>query len=314
MAEMSSGGRDLVGYGANPPAVPWPNGARLAVSVVVNYEEGSEYSQAMGDATQEGLTEFGNYPLPEGYRNLAMESMFEYGSRAGVWRILRLFDETGIVHLLRLRRGLRAEPGGRPRRRCRRPRGVQPRLSLGGGVPPLTGGGARAHPARGRVLRAHLRQAAGGLVLPLRPLVHTRELVVEEGGFLYDSDAYNDDLPYFVEVGGKRHLIVPYTPDANDFCFWTAPGFITADHFYQYLRDSFDTLYAESATTPEDDVHRAARPHDRPPRPDRRTRPLHRARASARGRLVRDARRNRPPLARSGGVGSLNSCDSVEHQ
>ena len=74
---------------------------------------------------------------------------------------------------------------------------------------------------------------------------------MEEGGFLYDSDAYNDDLPYFVEVGGKRHLIVPYTPDANDFCFWTAPGFITADHFYQYLRDSFDTLYAESATTPK---------------------------------------------------------------
>ena len=97
MAETSSGGRDLVGYGANPPAVPWPNGARLAVSVVVNYEEGSEYSQAMGDATQEGLTEFGNYPLPEGYRNLAMESMFEYGSRAGVWRILRLFEETGIA-------------------------------------------------------------------------------------------------------------------------------------------------------------------------------------------------------------------------
>ena len=74
---------------------------------------------------------------------------------------------------------------------------------------------------------------------------------MEEGGFLYDSDAYNDDLPYFVEVGGKRHLIVPYTPDANDFCFWTAPGFITAEHFHQYLRDSFDTLYAESATTPK---------------------------------------------------------------
>ena len=105
MAEITSGGRDLVGYGANPPAIPWPNGARLAVSVVVNYEEGSEYSHAMGDSHQEGLTEFGSYSLPEVYRNLAMESMFEYGSRAGVWRLLRLFEETGI-NLLRLRRRL----------------------------------------------------------------------------------------------------------------------------------------------------------------------------------------------------------------
>ena len=171
MADSPTIQRDLVGYGANPPAVPWPNGARLAVSVVVNYEEGSEYSQAMGDATQEGLTEFGNYPLPEGYRNLAMESMFEYGSRAGVWRILRLFDETGIRSTFyACAVAFEQNPevahavvaGGH--------RGMQPRLPLGGGVPPLAGGGARAYPACGRILRAHLRQAAGGLVLPLRPL------------------------------------------------------------------------------------------------------------------------------------------------
>ena len=171
MADTSSGGRDLVGYGANPPAVPWPNGARLAVSVVVNYEEGSEYSQAMGDATQEGLTEFGNYPLPEGYRNLAMESMFEYGSRAGVWRILRLFDETGIkstfyacaVAFEQNPEVARAVVAGGHEVCSHGYRWEEVfRLSRGGG--------ARAHPACGRVLRAHLRQAAAGLVLPLRPL------------------------------------------------------------------------------------------------------------------------------------------------
>ena len=252
MAETSSGGRDLVGYGANPPAIPWPNGARLAVSVVVNYEEGSEYSQAMGDPTQEALTEFGNYPLPEGYRNLAMESMFEYGSRAGVWRILRLFQETGIASTFYA---------------CAVAFEQNPEVAravVAGGHEVCSHGWRWEEVFRlsREEEREHIRLAVEsfertcgkrpvGWYCRFGPSVHTRELVVDEGGFLYDSDAYNDDLPFFVDVGGTRHLVVPYTPDCNDFCFWTAPGFLTAEHFYQYLRDSFDTLYAESATCPK---------------------------------------------------------------
>ena len=252
MADRSSGGRDLVGYGATPPVVPWPGGSRLAVSVVVNYEEGSEYSEAMGDPDQESLTEFGNYPLPPGYRNLAMESMYEYGSRSGVWRILRLFEETGITSTFYA---------------CAVAFEQAPEVAravVAGGHEVCSHGWRWEEVFRlsREEEREHIRLAVEsfertcgkrpvGWYCRFGPSVHTRELVVDEGGFLYDSDAYNDDLPYFVEVAGKRHLVVPYTPDANDFRFWTTPGFITADHFYQYLRDSFDTLYKESATAPK---------------------------------------------------------------
>ncbi len=244
--------RDIVGYGPNPPAIRWPGGARLAVSVVVNYEEGSEYSHAMGDADQESLTEFGNYPLPEGYRNLAMESMFEYGSRAGVWRILRLFEKTGIPSTFYA---------------CALAFEQNPdvaRAVVAGGHEVCSHGYRWEEVFRlsREEEREHIRLAVEsfqrttgtrpvGWYCRFGPSVHTRSLVVDEGGFLYDSDAYNDDVPYFVEVDGKRHLVVPYTPDANDFRFWTTPGFITAEHFYQYLRDSFDTLYEEAADHPK---------------------------------------------------------------
>lgn len=252
MAEISTGNRDLAGYGAAPPAVPWPGGARLAVSVVVNYEEGSEYSHAMGDSDQEGLTEFGSYPLPEGTRNLAMESMFEYGSRAGVWRILRLFEETGVdATFYACAIAFEQNP-------------AVARAVVAGGHEVCSHGYRWEEVFRlsREEERRHIRLAVEsferttgrrpvGWYCRFGPSVHTRALIVEEGGFLYDSDAYNDDLPYFVEVAGKRHLVVPYTPDANDFRFWTTPGFVTAGHFYQYLRDSFDTLYAEAAACPK---------------------------------------------------------------
>ena len=252
MTKTFTGNRDLVGYGADPPVVPWPGGARLAVSVVVNYEEGSEYSHAMGDPDQEGLTEFGNYPLPEGYRNLAMESMFEYGSRAGVWRILRLFEETGVRSTFyACAVAFEQNP-------------AVARAVVDGGHEVCSHGYRWEEVFRlsREEERDHIRRAVEsferttgrrpvGWYCRFGPSVHTRALLVEEGGFLYDSDAYNDDLPYFVEVGGKRHLVVPYTPDANDFRFWTTPGFVTAEHFYQYLRDGFDTLYAEAAACPK---------------------------------------------------------------
>lgn len=247
-----TGNRDLIGYGANPPAVAWPNGARLAVSLVVNYEEGSEYSHAYGDADQESLTEFGNYPLPEGYRNLAMESMFEYGSRAGVWRVLKLF-ETLDVRSTFFACAVAFEIN---------PDAARAVVDQGHEVCSHGYRWEEVFRLSREEERDHLLRAIDSFVKTtgkrpvgwycrFGPSVHTRELVVEEGGFIYDSDAYNDDLPYFMDVGGKRHLVVPYTPDNNDFCFWSSPGFVTGDHFQSYLTDSFDTLYAESASCPK---------------------------------------------------------------
>lgn len=253
MTAISEGpARNLVGYGEHPPAVPWPDGARLAVSVVVNYEEGSERSMAMGDPDQEQLTEWGSYPFPDGVRNLAMESMNEYGSRAGIWRLLRIFEKYDVKTTFYA---------------CAVAFEQAPEL-------------ARAAVAQGHEIcshgyrweevfrlskeeeREHIRLAIAsferttgarpvGWYCRYGPSVHTRELVVEEGGFLYDSDSYNDDLPFFVAVDGKRHLVIPYTPDVNDFNFWIAPGFITGRHFFEYLKETFDMLYAEGETQPK---------------------------------------------------------------
>jgi peptidoglycan/xylan/chitin deacetylase (PgdA/CDA1 family) len=243
--------RDLVGYCGKPPEGRWPNGARLAVSVVVNYEEGSERSHAMGDPDQESMTEFGSYAFPAGIRNLAMESMYEYGSRVGVWRVLDVLRDASVPSTIFA---------------CAVAFEQNPEV-------------ARAVVAQGHEVcshgyrweevfrlsedeeREHMRLAIESFqrTCGKRPVgwycrygasVHTRRLVAEEGGFLYDSDAYNDDVPYFVDVEGKRHLVVPYTPDVNDFRFWNSPGPLQASDFSTYLRESFDVLYAESARGP----------------------------------------------------------------
>ena len=166
---MSAPERDLVGYGAEPPRIGWPGGARLAISLVVNYEEGSERTLAAGDADQEPLTEWGAYPVPPKIRNLAMESMNEYGSRVGVWRILRILRPPfSPVHVLRVRRRVRTDPRGRAGGGRRRPRDLQSRLSLGRGLPAQRGRRAAAHSACNRVLGADDRQTARRLVLQVR--------------------------------------------------------------------------------------------------------------------------------------------------
>jgi peptidoglycan/xylan/chitin deacetylase (PgdA/CDA1 family) len=244
--------RDLIGYGANPPVVPWPNGARLAISLVVNYEEGSERSFAMGDPDQESLTEWGAYPFPANIRNLAMESMYEYGSRVGVWRLLDMFKRHSVPATFFA---------------CAVAFEQSPDL-------------ARAVVAQGHEIcshgyrweevfrltedeeREHIRLAIDSFVRTTGkrpvgwycrygPSVHTRRLLVEEGGFLYDSDAYNDDLPYFVQVEGRRHLVVPYASDVNDIQWWLGNGLSTANDFFTLARETFDVLYEESEAHPK---------------------------------------------------------------
>ncbi len=243
--------RDLVGYADAPPTGSWPNGARLAVSLVVNYEEGSERSFAMGDPDQEPMTEWGTYPMPPDVRNLAMESMYEYGARVGIWRLIDMFADLDVRSTFFA---------------CAVAFEQNPRVAKAAvaGRHEICSHGYRWEEVfrlTEEEEREHIRLAIGsftrttgarplGWYCRYGPSQRTRRLLVEEGGFLYDSDAYNDDVPYFVQVEDKQQLVLPYTPDVNDFCFWNSPGFIHADDFYKYLRESFEVLYAEAAKGP----------------------------------------------------------------
>ena len=244
--------RDLIGYGATPPHPHWPNDARIAISFVLNYEEGGERCVLHGDSESEAfLSEIpAAQPFP-GQRHMSMESIYEYGSRAGVWRLLRLFDKHQIpLTIFAVATAMQRHPDV-----------------------------ARAMVEAGHEIcshgykwidyqntdeseeRDHLNQAIE-IIQQLtgerpqgwytgRNSPNTRKLVMEEGGFLYDSDAYDDDLPYWLDNNGKGHLVIPYTLDTNDMRFATVQGFNSGEQFFQYLRDSFDTLYAEGADAPK---------------------------------------------------------------
>lgn len=241
--------RDLIGYGRKPPHPRWPNQARIAVQFVLNHEEGAENSVLYGDAASETfLSEIiGAQAFP--MRHMSMESLFEYGSRAGLWRVLRAFEKrqlplTVFASALALKQHAEAAAAYR---------------ELGYEI---AGHGLRwisYQFADEATERAHLFEAVEILkemsgAAPLgwytgRDSPNTRRLVVEHGGFLYDADSYADDLPYWTEVeaAGRRvpHLVVPYTLDSNDMRFAAAQGFNSGTQFFDYLRDAFDTLYRE---------------------------------------------------------------------
>lgn len=241
--------RDYRGYGGTPPQIRWPNDARLAVSVVVNVEEGAELSLGHGDEKNESIYEV--VENIEGVRDLCMESHFEYGTRAGWPRIRALLKSHGVRATLNANgRALAFSPwiareavadghevaahGWRWERHAHMTE-AQERDAIARTVAAITA--AAGTPPLGW----HTRSATS---------VNTRRLLLEHGGFLYDSNAYNDDMPYFVDVEGKAHLVLPYAFDTNDMRFTRQGGFVFGDDFARYCIDAFDRLYAEGAQAP----------------------------------------------------------------
>ena len=244
--------RDMVGSGRHTPDPQWPGGARIAVQFVINYEEGGENSILHGDAASEAfLSEIvGAAPWP-GQRHMNMESIYEYGSRAGFWRLWRLFTE----------RKMPVTVYGVAMALARNPDAVAAMKEAGWEI---ASHGLRWIEYRDFAIDEERRHMAEAIrihreVTGDRPLgwytgrtsINTRDLVMEEGGFLYDADAYADDLPYWVEGPKGPHLVVPYTLDANDMRFATPQGFNSGDQFFAYLRDTFDLLYAEGEHAPK---------------------------------------------------------------
>jgi putative urate catabolism protein len=243
--------RDLVGYGPVVPPVNWPGGARLALQFVLNYEEGGENCVLHGDSASEAfLSEIVGAQAWSGQRHMSMESIYEYGSRVGVWRLLDLFERKSIpITLFGVAMALE-----------RNPQVAEAVMKAGHEICSHGYRWIDYRDVPDEIEREHLHKAIEIIqrLTGERPLgwytgrtsENTRRLVVEEGGFLYDADDYNDDLPFWTQVQGTDHLVVPYTLDANDMRFATPQGFNSGEQFLGYLRDAFDTLYEEGARTP----------------------------------------------------------------
>jgi putative urate catabolism protein len=237
--------RDLVGYGASPPDPRWPGGARIAVQFVINYEEGAERSVELGDAGSEAfLSEMvGAQSHPA--RAMAMESLYEYGSRAGFWRLHRLFTARGApVTVFGVAQALATNPEAVAAMQA-----ADWEIASHGlrwidyqSVPEDV---ERAHIAEAIRLHAEVTGARPLGWYQGRTSPRTARLVAEEGGFLYDADSYADDLPYYDRQSGRAQLIVPYSLDANDMKFVALNGFTEPAQFFHYLRDTFDMLHAE---------------------------------------------------------------------
>ncbi|MFC7475258.1 allantoinase PuuE [Dankookia sp. GCM10030260] len=243
--------RDFRGYGASPPDPRWPNGARLAVNFVINYEEGSEPSYALGDGvTETGLTESHGLNQLKSGRDLAAEGMFEYGSRVGFWRLHRLFQERGLpLTIFGCALALEANPEA-----------VAAIRAAGYDICShgwrwvkhfeLSEAEEREHIARAVAsIERTIGRKPEGWYCRYGPSENTRRLVMEHGGFLYDSDYYGDELPFWLTVDRKPQLVVPYSLVNNDgkYAGWMG----TSDQWFSFIRDAFDMLYAEGATQPK---------------------------------------------------------------
>jgi putative urate catabolism protein len=244
--------RDLMGYGRNPPDPRWPGGARVCVQLVINYEEGGERNILHGDETSEAFLSdvLGAQPWP-GQRHMNVESMYEYGSRAGFWRLWRIFTERQMpVTVFAVATALARNPEA-----VAAMREAQWEIASHGlkwidykDVPESE---ERAHLAE--AIRIHTK-ATGERPLGWytgRNSASTLNAVLDEGGFLYSSDSYADDLPYWIKGPKEPHLIIPYTLDANDMRFINPQGFGTGDELFAYLKDAFDVLYGEGERAPK---------------------------------------------------------------
>jgi putative urate catabolism protein len=241
--------RDLIGYGRNTPDPKWPGGANVAVQFVINYEEGGESSILDGDPASENLlSEIVGAAAWPGQRNLNMESIYEYGSRAGFWRLHRMFTELKVPVTVY----------GVTLAMARNPEAVAAMIEAGWEIASHGYRWLEYKDFPEDTERAHIREAvrlhtevAGERPYGMyqgKPSDNTLRLVMEEGGFLYSSDNYSDDLPFWVPgLDGKPFLIIPYTLDTNDMRFATPQGFNSGDQFFTYLKDAFDTLYLEGA-------------------------------------------------------------------
>lgn len=236
--------RDLVGYASRPPHPHWPGGARIAVSLVLNYEEGGEACVLHGDGHSESvLTDIGAAEALPGVRNMNVESLFEYGSRVGFWELMRLLKSMGApatvyavgMALERNPEAAAAIAASGFEVACHGYRWIDYQF--------VAEEVERADILRNieAITRLIGRRPVGWYTG--RPSPNTRRLVVDTGGFLYDSDAYNDDLPYWTKISGRRHLIIPFSFDNNDSRLQRGGDFGTAEQFFTYCRDAFDWLY-----------------------------------------------------------------------
>lgn len=249
---MTSYPRDLTGYGETPPDPQWPGGAKIAVQFVLNYEEGGENNVLHGDASAETfLSEIANAEAIEGARHMSMESTYEYGSRAGVWRLLRLFEEAKIpLTIFAVATALERYPDMVPAFLNR-----YHEICCHGYK------WINYQHIDQRTEKKHIAQAVDILtnLIGTRPSgwytgrtsPNTKRLIAEYGGFKYCADDYSDDLPFWENHNGNPLLIVPYTLDANDMRFASPHGFATGEDFYTYLKDTFATLYREGDTHPK---------------------------------------------------------------
>ena len=246
---MSPLPRDFVGYGKDLPKVKWPKGAQLALTIAVNYEAGSERAVGFGDDAAETFGEFPMYGAPP-KRDMAIESIFEYETRVAIWRMLRLFDKHKVkTTFFATAKTLETNPEaakeivGRGHEICSHGlRWIEHfTLSLAEERDVIRKAIALIEKTTGqRPLGWYCRE----------PSENTIELLAEEGGFVYGSDIYNDDLPYYVNVKDKNFLLIPYTPDVNDFHYFSN-RFSNSEEFYQYLKDSFDVMYEEGLKNPK---------------------------------------------------------------